>query len=129
MPYVYILECSDKSYYTGSAWNLEKRLWEHQNGKGANYTSTRLPVRLVFYESFNRIEDAYRREKQIQGWSRRKKLALIESNFDKLVEYSKNYTQHGLPEKRMSTEARASTSSADDPTNRRPEPVEGELLD
>ena len=94
MPYVYILKCSDGSFYTGSTWNLEKRLWEHQSGDGAKYTKKRLPVELVFYESFDRIDDAFEREKQIQGWSRRKKLALITSNEADLVKYSKNYSQY-----------------------------------
>jgi len=77
MPYLYILECADGSYYTGSTWNLEKRLWEHQNGLGANYTVKHGPVKLVYCEETERVEDAYRREKQIQGWSRKKKQALI----------------------------------------------------
>ena len=110
MPYMYILECADGSYYTGSTWNLEKRLWEHQNGLGANYTKKRLPVKLVYCEPYDRVEDAYRREKQIQGWSRRKKQALIENNMENLIEYSKNYTQYGRPEERL---ASPSTSSGD----------------
>ena len=77
MPYMYILECADGSYYTGSTWNLEKRLWEHHNAHGANYTAKRLPVKLIYCEECERIEDAFRREKQVQGWSRRKKQALI----------------------------------------------------
>jgi len=93
MPYIYILECSDGSYYTGSTWNLEKRLWEHQNEFGANYTKKRLPIKLVYCEQCEPVEDAFRREKQIQGWSHRKKQALIQENIEKLVEYSKNYTQ------------------------------------
>jgi len=92
MPYMYILECFDGSYYTGSTWNLEKRLWEHQNGLGANYTKKRLPVKLVYCEYCDRIEDAFRREKQIQGWSRRKKQALMEGNEEKLIEYSKSHS-------------------------------------
>jgi len=95
MPYVYILECADGSYYTGSAWNLEKRLWRHQNGLGANHTRKHLPVKLVYCEQCDRVEDAFRREKQIQGWSRRKKQALIEDNPEKLVEFSRNYAQYG----------------------------------
>ncbi|WP_426992863.1 GIY-YIG nuclease family protein [Methylomonas sp. CM2] len=77
MPYLYILQCSDGSYYTGSTWDLERRLWEHQNGLGAKHTATRLPVQLVYCEMCERIEDAYIREKQIQGWSRNKKRALM----------------------------------------------------
>jgi putative endonuclease len=108
MPYMYILECADGSYYTGSTWNLEKRLWEHQNGLGANHTKKRLPVKLVHCEQYDRVEDAFRREKQVQGWSRRKKQALIEGNKEKLIEYSKNCTQYGNPASASS----ASTSSA-----------------
>ncbi|MFA7406144.1 MAG: GIY-YIG nuclease family protein [Pelobacteraceae bacterium] len=77
MPYIYILECSDGSYYTGSTRDLERRLWEHQNGVGAHHTAKRLPVKLVYCEECNRVDDAFYREKQIQGWSRNKKQALI----------------------------------------------------
>jgi putative endonuclease len=93
MPYIYILECADGSYYTGSTWDLAKRLQEHNLGIGANYTQKRLPVKLAYCEFCDRIEDAYKREKQIQGWSRKKKQALIENNKDRLVELSRNYTQ------------------------------------
>ena len=95
--YMYILECTDGSYYTGSTKNLEKRLWQHQNDEGANYTQKRLPVNLVYCEPFDRVEDAFHREKQVQGWSRRKKQALIAGNYDKLIEFSKNHTQYGSP--------------------------------
>jgi len=82
--YVYILRCSDGTYYTGSTTNLERRLWQHQNGEGANYTKKRLPVKLVYYEEYQRIDEAFYREKQIQGWSRNKKEALIEDRFEDL---------------------------------------------
>lgn len=75
---MYILECADKSYYTGSTKDLERRLWEHQNMLGANYTKKRLPVKLVYYEEYARIDEAFYREKQVQGWSRKKKEALIQ---------------------------------------------------
>ncbi len=84
MPYLYILECADGSYYTGSTWDLEKRLWEHQNGLGAKHTAKHLPVTLVYCEECERIEDAYTREKQIQGWSRKKKQALMAGDMNKL---------------------------------------------
>jgi len=84
MPYMYILKCADDSYYTGSTWNLEKRLAEHQNGMGSNHTIKRLPVELVYCEECDRIEDAYRREKQIQGWGRKKKEALMKGDMDAL---------------------------------------------
>jgi predicted GIY-YIG superfamily endonuclease len=75
--YMYILRCSDGSYYVGSTKNLERRLAQHQAGEGANYTKKRLPVELVYYEEFQRIDEAFYREKQVQGWSRKKKEALI----------------------------------------------------
>lgn len=82
--YTYILECSDGSYYTGSTVNMELRLGQHQNGKGSNHTKKRLPVKLVYFEVHDRIDKAFYREKQIQGWSRKKKEALIQNNTNKL---------------------------------------------
>jgi len=87
--YMYILECSDATYYTGSTEDLEKRLWEHENEQGARYTARRLPVKLVYFEEYNRIDEAFYREKQVQGWSHAKKKALIEGENNKL---------HGLAE-------------------------------
>ncbi|MBC8182189.1 GIY-YIG nuclease family protein [candidate division KSB1 bacterium] len=95
MPHMYILRCSDGSYYTGSTKNLEKRLWEHQNGLGAKHTKKRLPVKLVYCEEYDRVDNAFYREKQVQGWSRKKKEALINGEFEKLPELAKNYTQFG----------------------------------
>ena len=85
-----ILKCNDGSFYTGSTLNLEKRINEHQTGNGSIYTKRRLPIELVFSLYFERIDDAYFREKQIQGWSRRKKLALITGKFELLSELSKS---------------------------------------
>lgn len=97
--YLYILRCSDGSYYVGSTTDLSRRIIEHQNGVGANFTSKHLPVKIVYYEEFDRIEDAFRREKQLQGWSRKKKEALIQKDKDSLIKLSKNYTQFGVPKK------------------------------
>ncbi len=91
--YIYILECNNGSYYTGSTINLEQRILQHQTGEGANYTRKHLPVRLVYFEEFGQIEEAFKREKQIQGWSRKKKEALIKGQFDKLMELSKSYSK------------------------------------
>ena len=88
---MYILLCSDGSYYTGSTIDLERRLEQHQNGEGANHTKKRLPVTLVYYEEYPRIDTAFYREKQIQGWSRKKKEALIEDNGNLLPELAKAY--------------------------------------
>ncbi|MEC5156113.1 GIY-YIG nuclease family protein [Chryseobacterium sp. MP_3.2] len=88
--FMYILKCADDSYYTGSTVNLELRLLQHQNGEGANHTRKRLPVVLVYYEEYQNIADAFYREKQVQGWSRKKKEALIENRPEDLPLLSKN---------------------------------------
>ena len=76
--FVYILRCSDGSYYVGStSGSLEKRLAEHEAGAFDGYTSHRRPVSLVFQQAFERIEDAIAAERQIKGWRREKKEALI----------------------------------------------------
>lgn len=76
--WMYILCCADGSYYTGNTNNLKLRLAQHQAGEGANHTKKRLPVQLVYAEEFSRIDQAFYREKQVQGWSRKKKEALIQ---------------------------------------------------
>ena len=88
---MYILLCANGSYYTGSTIDLERRLAEHQNGEGANHTKKHLPVTLVYYEEYPRIDTAFYREKQVQGWSRKKKEALIEGNSELLPELAKAY--------------------------------------
>ncbi len=87
--YMYILECADGTYYTGSTKLLEQRFQQHQLGEGANYTAKRLPVKLLYYEEFDRIDHAFYREKQIQGWSRKKKEALISGETQLLSELAK----------------------------------------
>lgn len=90
MPFTYILECRDKTLYVGSTRSLEKRIWEHEQGIAANYTSDRRPIKLLYFEEYERIDDAFNREKQLQNWSRKKKLALIEGKFDLLCDLSKS---------------------------------------
>lgn len=94
--YVYILKCADNSYYTGITSNLEQRLRIHQNGdnKGC-YTYFRRPVVLVYCDYFNDVRNAIAFEKQVKGWSRKKKEALIASDWERLKILSKNYTQFG----------------------------------
>ncbi len=89
MPYMYILECADGTYYTGSTKGLKKRLVEHEAGVGANHTANRLPVKLVYFEEYLKVEDAFAREKHIQKWSPAKKRALIEQNIELLRSKSK----------------------------------------
>ena len=87
--YMYILECFDETYYTGSTKDLELRVQQHQEGIGANYTSKRLPVTLLYYEEYDRIDHAFYREKQVQGWSRKKKEALMAGNVNLLPTLAK----------------------------------------
>jgi len=96
--FLYILKCSDGSYYTGSTIDLDKRLAQHQEGKGANHTKKRLPVVLVYVEEHSTIGKAFYREKQIQGWSRAKKEALIAGNFKDLSQLAEclNETNYKL---------------------------------
>jgi len=79
--WVYILCCADNSYYTGHTDDLEKQITEHQTGKYRGYTSTRLPVSLVFSQEFPTREQALVCERQIKGWSRKKKEALMRGDW------------------------------------------------
>ena len=94
---MYILLCSNDQYYTGSTTDLESRLAQHKSGQGANFTRKHLPVELVYFEKFSRIDEAFYREKQVQGWSRKKKEALINGESYVLPKLSRNYTQYGEP--------------------------------
>lgn len=96
MAYMYIVECSDRSLYVGSTLDLERRLAQHNNGEGSLYTQTRFPVRLVYFEQFDRVDDAYRREKQVQGWSRSKRLALVHGKLDRLPDLAKKRPRQDL---------------------------------
>jgi putative endonuclease len=79
MYYVYILKCNDESFYTGITWNLPKRIKEHNLGVGAEFTKSRLPVKLAYYQKLDSKKEAAKREKEIKGWCRRKKEKLIKS--------------------------------------------------
>ena len=88
--WVYILECADGSYYTGHTENLEKRIAEHQQKLFCCYTESRLPVKLVFCNEFTTRLEALACERQIKGWSRNKKKALINGDWEALARYAKN---------------------------------------
>ena len=96
MAYMYILECSDRTLYIGSTRDLDHHFAPHNDGEGAVYTQTRLPVRLLYFERFARVDDAYRREKQVQGRSRAKRLALVHQRLDRLPGLARK--QFPLPE-------------------------------
>jgi signal transduction histidine kinase/predicted GIY-YIG superfamily endonuclease len=87
--YTYMLLCADDSYYVGQTDDMDKRLVEHQEGRGAAYTATRLPVRLIWFEEFSTREEAESAEARIKNWSRAKKAALVRGDFQGLQEAAK----------------------------------------
>jgi putative endonuclease len=89
MAWMYILRCADGSYYVGSTKNLELRMEQHQPGHGSRYTAKRIPVELVYGEEYDRVADAYYREKQVQNWSRAKREALINGDTELLPSLAK----------------------------------------
>ena len=88
--HVYILRCADASYYVGHTDNLEKRLAEHHHGGITVYTRKRRPLTLLFTEKFADREQALAAERQIKGWSRSKKEALINGNWQRLRALARN---------------------------------------
>jgi len=84
MWYVYILECKDKSLYTGITDNIERRFEEHNTGKGGKYTHAFKVNKLLYFEPCSTKNLALKREAQIKGWTRRKKLALIKGDLELL---------------------------------------------
>jgi len=77
MYYVYILLCCDRSLYTGYTDDLKKRLRNHQLGKGSKYVRSRLPVKLIYSEKYSKKLGALKREREIKGWSRSKKIKIL----------------------------------------------------
>ena len=99
MPYTYILECADASYYVGSTWlaEIDERVRQHNTEDlGAAYTRRRRPVRLVWAAQFDSMVEAFAFEKRVQGWSRAKREALIAGRFDQLLELSHSSGQPDL---------------------------------
>lgn len=82
MWYVYLLECNDRSYYCGYTQDVDLRVCRHNQGRGAVYTACRKPVKLVWQESHDTEQSALKRERQIKGWSRVKKKALINGDME-----------------------------------------------
>lgn len=107
--YMYILECSNGLYYVGSTNDLQLRISAHQRGEGANFTTKHLPVKLVYFEEFSRIDLAFNREKQVQGWSRKKKESLIYGAKSKLHDLSecKNDTHFKISMSRLNKEGKS----------------------
>ncbi|MGC2166361.1 MAG: GIY-YIG nuclease family protein [Gallionella sp.] len=95
--WVYILRCSDNSYYTGHTDNLETRLSEHQHGKGSAYTSARLPVELVFSQECTTRDEALAAERQIKGWSLKKEEAMMRGDWAEVSRLAKGAQSDGAP--------------------------------
>jgi predicted GIY-YIG superfamily endonuclease len=108
--YLYVLRCSDGSFYTGSTNNLDARMAQHGAGEASAYTAKRLPVELIYTCEFDSLREAFYAERQLKGWSRAKKEALIRGDYDALVELSSN---------------RQPNTNQQPPKHRHPEPVEG----
>jgi putative endonuclease len=92
MAWVYILQCSDGSYYVGSTTDLPARLMQHELGMGAAYTARRRPVTLAWAMEFASVVDAFAFEKQVQNWSRAKRQALIDGRLDDLPALARGHT-------------------------------------
>ena len=95
--FVYILKCCDASYYTGITNNIDRRLEEHNEGIDPFcYTLKRRPLELVFLQDFREVKEAIAFEKQVKGWGRKKKLAIIEGNWERLKSLAecRNKTTH-----------------------------------
>jgi len=88
--HAYLLRCNDGSFYAGHTDNLELRIAQHERGALGGYTARRLPVELVWSENFETREEALSAERQIKGWSRGKKQALIDRNWDLVSKLAKN---------------------------------------
>ncbi|MEJ7926672.1 GIY-YIG nuclease family protein [Sphingobium sp. AN641] len=88
--WVYILRCSDGTYYTGHTDDLDRRVGQHQTGELPGYTHDRRPVQLVFSEKFTDRIDALERERQVKDWSRKKKEALIRGDWDAVSEAARS---------------------------------------
>ena len=92
--FVYILLCNDNSYYTGVTNDIERRINEHNHSDTISYTSKRRPLKLVYCQEFMDIKQAIALEKQIKGWTRKKKQALINEDWEALKLYARNHTQY-----------------------------------
>lgn len=98
--WTYLLRCADGSYYAGHSDDLDKRLGEHQTGLCGGYTASRLPVALVWSQEFSSRAEALAGERQIKGWNRKKKEALIRGDWDEIQRLAWG-TNNPLPERLM----------------------------
>ena len=117
--WVYILRCHDGSYYVGHTDNLESRMAKHHAGEIEGFTATRLPVEIVFSEEFTTRDDAFARERQLKGWSRAKKEALIRGNW---MEVSRLAQRQGEERPSRASGRAVADSLNEKPPSAHPEP-------
>ena len=109
-----MLRCRDGSFYVGCSTALENRIGQHQAGDGDGYTATRLPVELVWVQKFHHLDDAIASERQIKGWSRAKKIALINADWRRVSAFARSYQHHGRPGGGASFDTAAAPPAQDD---------------
>ena len=90
MAYIYILRCENDDLYVGSTIDINDRVVRHKSGRGAVYTKHHQPEELIYTEEYDTYQEAFKRERQIKGWSRAKKEALIAGDIEKLKQLSKS---------------------------------------
>jgi len=92
--WVYILQCSDGSYYTGHTDDLGKRFYQHQSGALEGYTHSRRPVKLIFQQMFSTRDEAFAAERKIKGWSRKKKEAMMRGDWEEVSRLAKAHASN-----------------------------------
>jgi predicted GIY-YIG superfamily endonuclease len=127
--WTYMLRCADARYYVGHTDALEPRLAQHEAGKGSDFTARRRPVALVWSETFSTREEALAAERQVKGWSRAKKEALIAGDWKRVSELAVSREARPSTTLRTNGVFEAGVQSGDFEADRqfpvRPEPVEG----
>ena len=116
--WVYMLRCSDGSYYVGSTTNLDRRLQEHNDGAGSSYTRRRRPVELVWSSWHASIKEAFFSEKRIQNWSRRKREALIRGDAEALSRLASRRSHRATPVDRGERQEQSHLQLPDPPDGR-----------
>jgi predicted GIY-YIG superfamily endonuclease len=111
--YVYILECADGTYYTGHTDDLDARMAQHGDGRGCRYTAKRRPLKLLWATDCQSREQAFELEKQVQGWSRAKKRALMRGDFNALPALSRSKSGRGALTLRQAQGERLSAGQAE----------------
>ena len=122
--WAYMLHCADRTFYVGHTDDLDARIGAHQSGLIDGYTATRLPVTLVWCDEFPSRYEALAAERQIKGWSRAKKLALIRGDWKKISALARN-----SEEKERASTGSARTGAGEERQKHQPHTVRAELVE